>query len=152
MKKKRLILILLCLLVILGYIGWKVLSDYSLALEANWGFSLPFKARYQLIYEKDSGPSFHGDGIRYHVYSYRYEDYIDLMFPWEGRERNTIYNKTYSEEVSQWLDRIEVPDQWRPDYDNGNCSYRYRRKEDNSQIIIVWNSTLNRLYIAESFI
>lgn len=153
MKKKRnAVLVLICLLLAGCLLGWNAFSHYSIALEANWGFALPFKALYRELYAKDSGPSFHGDGIRYHVYSYKYEDYIDLMFAWKGTEGSTIYNKPYSQEVTQWLNEIEVPDEWHPDYDKGNCGYWYKSRQDNSQIIVIWNQMLNRLYIAEHFI
>lgn len=152
MRKKRLLLIILCMLCVLCILTWEYLSDYSTTLKANWGFSLPVQARYKELYAKDSGPSFHGDGIRYHVYSYKHEDYIDSMFAWSDKQGNTVYNKTYSQEISQWLDGIDAPDKWRPDYDNGNCRYWYKSQHDNSQIIVIWNQTQNRLYIAEHFI
>ena len=72
MKRKRILLIVACLLLVAGSIGWRILSSYSLILRLNWGISIPFLARPAPCYEKDSGPSFLGDGIRYHVFSYQY--------------------------------------------------------------------------------
>lgn len=149
-KKRAILTVLVCVLLFAGWIGWRTLSDYSRVLDANWGISLPFKALYSEIYEKDSGASFHGDGIRYHVFSYRYEDYIDLMFAWRANEGKTLFRDSYSETAEEWLDEIEVPRGWRPDYES--CSYWYKTQEDNSQIIIFWDSEENRLYIVEQFI
>lgn len=140
----------ICILLLAASIGWRVMTDYSRVLRANWGFSLPFKALCFEVYEKDSGSSFHGDDIRYHVFSYKYEDSIDLMFAWIGREQETIFRSSYSEAAEQWLDDISVPEEYRPDYDN--CWYWYHSQEDNSEIIVFWDEDVNCLYIVESFL
>ena len=99
---------LLCILGFAAFMGWRVLSDYSRALNANWGFQVPWQSKYLEIYKTDSGPSFHGDGLRYHVYSYKYEDFIDLMFAWSPVEWETNYYDSYSEAVTAWLNDLEV--------------------------------------------
>lgn len=151
MKKRTYVILILCVILISGYLIWRaIVPSYSGVLEANWGFELPVKALCSEVYEIDEGPSFHGDGIRYHVYEYKYEDYIDLMFAWDPTEDVSIYGKPYSEEVDYWLDRLEVPEDWRPNY--SKCSYHYQTQHDNSQLLIFWDSELDRLYIAENFI
>lgn len=45
-------------------------GDYSSVLQANWDISLPSAAKCDQIYAKDSGASFHGDGVRFHVFTY----------------------------------------------------------------------------------
>lgn len=138
------------MLLLVGFIGWQLLSSYALTIRLNWGISIPFLARPAPYYEKDSGPSFLGDGIRYHVFSYQYEDYIDLMFAWGSVDRETIYYDSLTQAAEAWLDEIEVPAEYRPNYDN--CSNWYRAKADNSEINFFWDSELNRLYCLESFL
>lgn len=151
MKKRTKVILSICTILIIAIFIWRaIVPSYSGVLEANWGFELPISALCSEIYEKDEGPSFHGDGIRYHVYEYRYEDYIDLMFAWDSSENTSIYGKTYSQEADSWLDRLEVPVEWYPNYED--CFYHYKAQDDNSQLLIVWDPELNRLYIAESFI
>ena len=151
MKKKRIaIAVAACIIVVVCCIGWRVFSDYSRVIEANWGISLPWKARLTEIYKKDAGASFHGDGVRYHVYSYKYEDYIDLMFAWPPTEYPTNYYATTSEAAEVWLDEIDVPAEERPDYEK--CCSWHKSQEDNSEIIFFWDSEQNRLYIVENFI
>ena len=151
MKKKYIIIIcvILAIVLVLG-IAWNVMSDYSRTLKANWGFELPFFSQYTEVYEKDSGLSFHGDGIRCHVFSYKYEDYIDLMFTWRHMEDVTIFGESYSEAAENWLVEIDVEEEWHPDYEN--CLYWYRSREDNSQLLIFWDPEQNLLYVLESFI
>lgn len=147
MKKKRLILaIAACLLISIV----SVFSDYSRVIELNWGITLPWKARLTEIYNKDSGASFHGDGVRYHVYSYKYEDYIDLMFAWPPTEYPTNFYKTTSKAAEVWLDEIDVPTEERPNYTD--CCSWHTSQKDNSEIIFFWDNDLNRLYIVENFI
>lgn len=151
MKRKHILLTgLVCLLLLAGFLGWQLLSSYTLAIRLNWGISIPFLARTAPYYEKDSGPSFLGDGIRYHVFSYQYEDFIDQMFAWAGVDRETIYYDSLTQAAETWLDEIEVPSEYRPDYDA--CSSWYRAKSDNSEIIFYWDAERNLLYCLEFFL
>ena len=150
MKKRRTSLVATCLFVVVISIGWRLFSDYSRVIEINWGITLPWKARLTEIYEKDSGPSFHGDGVRYHVYSYKYEDYIDLMFAWPQTEYPTNFYATTSKAAEVWLDEIDVPAEERPNYEK--CCSWHKAQEDNSEIIFFWDNELNHLYILENFI
>ena len=73
MKKNKIIIIvsaIVILLIITFILIWKMMFSYSSVLEANWGISIPFESKYKEIYQKDSGASFNGDGIRYHIFTY----------------------------------------------------------------------------------
>ena len=151
MKKKRILLVVLVTLISVRTIYKSIVPSYASVLEANWGVELPIKALCKEVYKADTGPSFHGDGIRYHVFSYRYEDYIDLMFAWSGNlENETLFYQSYSEASDIWLDELDIPEEQYPDYDA--CSCWYKSEHDNSEIIIFWNPEINRLYIVENIL
>lgn len=159
MKKKGTILLLLIIFVILAVcvIGaidiwnvWNEFSDYSTCLQANWGFSLPPDAHYSEVYQQDEGPSFHGDGIRYHVFSYKEAMPIEEMLSWQTEEGFTRRDGSYSEAADEWLNKIGVPLEERPNY--SECSYWYKTKNDSSEIIIFWDKNQSKLYIAEFFL
>ena len=151
MKKKRILLVVLVTLISVRTIYKSIVPSYASVLEANWGVELPIKALCKEVYKADTGPSFHGDGIRYHVFSYRYEDYIDLMFAWSGNlESETLFYQSYSEASDIWLDELDIPMEQYPDYDA--CFCWYKSEHDNSEIIIFWNPEINRLYIVENII
>ena len=153
MNKKRIILSIVLIIIVLGsamFFVWKHLADYNTALKANWEISLPSKAHYSEIYSKDSGPSFLGDGFRYHIFSYKDHAYVGEMFEWESDERETIFNGNYSDTVNVWLDTIEVPAEYRPDY--SECLFWYNSQNDNSEIIILWDKGNSTIYVAESFL
>lgn len=150
MKKKviySIAIIVICAIAfgILRYLN----SNYSMVLKMNWGFQMPAKSKCIEIYENDTGDSFHGDGKRYHVFSYKSGDDIKTMFTWLSEENKTIYHSCYSEAVNEWLDEINVPDEQYPDY--SQCVYWYDKQEDNSEIIVMWDSQAKKVYIAESF-
>lgn len=129
---------------------WNHMSDYSTTLNVNWGFELPSKSHYSEVYSKNSGSSFHGDGIRYHIFSYKEAEPISEMFDWNnGEDEKTIYSSSYEDAVNEWLNRIDVPTEEFPNY--SECLYWYESQEDNSEIIVIWDSSKNRIYIAESF-
>ena len=151
MKKKRILLVVLVTLISVRTIYKSIVPSYASVLEANWGVELPIKALCKEVYKADTGPSFHGDGIRYHVFSYRYEDYIDLMFAWSGNlENETLFYQSYSEASDIWLDELDIPMEQYPDYDA--CFCWYKSEHDNSEIIFFWNPEINRLYIVENII
>lgn len=148
---KRALAIAAILIVILTGIGiLKLFPSYASTIKSNWDISLPIKAVITETYEKDSGASFHGDGVRYHVFSYKYEDYIDLMFAWTPNEHKTKFYPTTREAAEAWLDEIDVPADERPDY--SKCYSWSKSQDDNSEIIIFWDNELNKLYILEKFI
>ena len=112
MKKKIIIPIIIALFVIiivaLVSVWWSKASDYSTILNTNWDFSLPTEAKYSEVYSKNPSDSFHGDGIRYHVYSYKNEEYIEQMFDWNSVEKETIFNSSYSEAANELFDELDV--------------------------------------------
>lgn len=125
-------------------------SNYSTTLKTNWGFHMPIKSRCIEVYENDTGDSFHGDGKRYHVFSYKSEDDVKEMFTWSSVEKKTIYHSCYSEAVDEWLDEINVPDEQYPNF--SQCLWWYDKQKDNSEIIVMWDGQENKVYIAESFL
>ena len=149
-SKKKSGFIVIAMVIVLVAVSVPKVPAYSMAMEAKWGISLPFKALCSQVYEKDSGPSFLGDGIRYHVFEYRYEDYIDLIFAWSAAEHETLHFASVSEAADAWLDEIEVPEDRRPDYEA--CGSWHRSKKDSSEIIFFWDSERNLIYVVENFL
>lgn len=159
MKKKNIVILSIVAIVIIllfiyracSWIDYKNhYSDYSNVIWSNWKIRIPADARYEVIYGKDDGPSFNGDGWRYHIYSYEEAEPIERMFVWEENEGKARYDLSYREAVSEWLEIIGVPESEYPDY--SDCKYWYDVQTDGSEIIIIWNSDRYRLYIAESFL
>ena len=152
-KKRKILSIVLVIIIVVSaimFFMWKHLTNYNTTLEANWEISIPSKASYSEIYSKDSGPSFHGDGIRYHIFSYKDHSYVKEMLEWKSDEKDTIYYDNYSNTVNVWLDTIDVPSEYRPDY--SECMFWYDSQDDNSEIIILWDKENSYLYVVESFL
>ncbi len=138
MKKNRIkVISKIAILVIITIIGlaclWSYLDNYSKTLNINWGFSLPSEAHYSEVYSKDSSPSFHGDGIRYHIFSYKEARPINEMFCWKNTEEKTIYNASYQDAVTEWLNSINVSAENTPNY--SDCLYWYESQDDVSIIL-----------------
>lgn len=150
MKNKKLCIILgitLSILTILYF--WY--TDCWTTMKINWKISIPYMSLYREIYHKDSGPSFLGDGTRYHIFSYKNEKYIEKMFDWEQEEKATEYESSYSEFMKKELDRIEVPEKEQPEY--SKCKYWYDNdpNDNRDEIVICWIEDENRLYVTEFF-
>lgn len=137
-------------IVIGSALTWNYFQDYSTTLNANWEIQLPRKAHYSEVYRKDSGATFHGDGIRYHVFSYQEEKQISRMLDWSDHEEKMIFHSSYSEAITEWLNSIDVPSgEWPND---SECLSWYESQADNSEIIVLWDAGLKRIYVVESFL
>lgn len=160
MKKKKIMLLIVIALVSVWTIYRSIVPSYSSVLEANWGIELPVKALCKEVYEADTGASFNGDGIRYHVFTYKHSDAIDQMVPWSDTNGNTLAwtqiegeekdYQTYTEAADKWLAELEITENQYPDYDA--CFCWYKAEYDNSEIIIFWNPEIRRLYVVEKLI
>ena len=155
MKKKTvLILCIVCILAaataVCGIRAWREFTGYSSVLKANWDLELPYKADCREAFIKNDEPSFHGDGIRYHVFSYEKEETLETWLPWQEDVGPMNYYDTGLEATEAWLDEISVPSDQRPLYEGS--VFWYGTKEDHSEILIIWNRESQRLYIVESFL
>ena len=160
MKRKRILLTILVALISTWTIYRWIVPSYASVLKSNWGIELPVKAFCKEVYSEDAGPSFHGDGIRYHVFSYTNSSEIEKMLPWSDGNGNTLAwsqtqgegkrYQTYHEATDLWLSELEIPQEQYPDYDS--CFCWYKNAHDNSEIIVYLNSEINRLYIVENII
>ena len=157
--KKKLIWIISWLvfiaLVIIWFFAYKEMTDYTNIIRLNRWIEIPKEAKYQEIYSKDSWESFHWDGIRYHVYSYEDEEEIESMIDWQNLHSEdvvipTVFYDSYMEAIINWLNELEVNDEYAPLITDFESVY-YERQEDNSEIIII-KSNKKRLYVIESFL
>ena len=152
MNRKKIIVVIIIFVIIvfslLGIIIYNYLTNYSNVLKINWNIELPKEIKE--IYSASSSTSFHGDGIRYHVFSYKNEEKIKELFNWTSEEKETIFYSSYRETVNNWLNEIKVLKENYPNY--SNCKYWYNKQDDNSEIIILLDNKENRLYIVESFL
>lgn len=124
-------------------------SGYGAILRANWGFDLPRRGACAEVYAADSGESFHGDGLRYHVYSCR-DTHLESLYAWLPDEHATIYHDSFRAAAEDWLEQLGVPDEQRPAY--ADCYYWYQSQEDNSELIVFWDKGRETLYVLESFL
>lgn len=143
-KKILFIIISVMIPIFIIFYFWR--TDCWNSMRINWEISMPYMSFYREIYHKDSGPSFLGDGTRYHVFSYKKEKYIEEAFDWEFKEKETKYNDSYSEFINEQLDDIGVLEKDRPEY--SKCNYWYKNYSGN-EIVICWNKDENKLYVIE---
>ena len=116
---KRLKLCLLALIICFGLcgcegIGFTSIRRYADCMNRNWHLNLP--ETDVEIYVKNSGVSFTGDGIRYHILQYDKEsaDIILKSFDWEAGELDS----ELADKMEEWLDSIDVPLEDRPKHGN----------------------------------
>ena len=96
MKKKTIVSVIFALILLVsGMMYWKYSNDYTHVIKENWNISIPSYTNYSEVYRKDSGSSFNGDGIRYHVFTYENEEPIKKMFSWKIDQGETIYDGNY---------------------------------------------------------
>lgn len=150
--KRWLVPILLCLVIVAAglQLVWMQLTDYGRVLRINWGIALPKGAGCRQVYSAETEQSFLGDGLRYHVFSCRDGEAADGMLSWLPAPVRTKYSGSAADAVQCWLDALDVPAEQRPDL--SGCRIWYDSQPDHSEILVLWDETAARLYVAESFL
>lgn len=119
----------------------------------NWGIDLPEDGAKELY--SFSEPSFHGDGIRYHVIDYP-----------AGNESKRVLNsmsqieKVFSDAdiptqgqiaaVEDLLKGIDIPADVIPNW--SKCQLIYMKQKDNSELYLFYWSGTGTIYVIESFL
>ena len=99
---------------------------------------------------KDSGASFTGDGIRYHILQYDEEsaDIIIKSFDWEAGELNS----ELADKMDEWLDSINVPSEDRPKQNEWKHTTLLRKEDNRDHLIMFFDEDTNQLYVVEYFL
>ena len=152
-QMKRLKLCLLALIICFGLcgcegIGFTSIRRYADCMNRNWHLNLP--ETDVEIYVKDSGASFTGDGIRYHILQYDEEsaDIILKSFDWEAGELNS----ELADKMEEWLDSIDVPLEDRPKQNEWKHTTLLRKEYNRDHLIMFFDEDTNQLYVVEYFL
>ena len=152
-QMKRLKLCLLALIICFGLcgcegIGFTSIRRYADCMNRNWHLNLP--ETDVEIYVKNSGASFTGDGIRYHILQYDEEsaDIILKSFDWEAGELNS----ELADKMEEWLDSIDVPLEDRPKQNEWKHTTLLRKECNSDHLIMIFDEDTNQLYVVEYFL
>ena len=152
-QMKRLKLCLLALIICFGLcgcegIGFTSIRRYADCMNTNWHLNLP--ETDVEIYVKNSGVSFTGDGIRYHILQYDEEsaDIILKSFDWEAGELNS----ELADKMEEWLDSIDVPLEDRPKQNEWKHTTLLRKECNSDHLIMFFDEDTNQLYVVEYFL
>ena len=133
---KRLKLCLLALIICFGLcscegIGFTSIRRYADCMNRNWHLNLP--ETDVEIYVKNSGASFTGDGIRYHILQYDEESAL-------------------ADKMEEWLDSIDVPLEDRPKQNEWKHTTLLRKEDTRDHLIMFFDEDTNQLYVVEYFL
>lgn len=152
-QMKRLKLCLLALIICFGLcgcegIGFTSIRRYADCMNRNWHLNLP--ETDVEIYVKNSGVSFTGDGIRYHILQYDEEsaDIILKSFDWEAGELDS----ELADKMEEWLDSISVPLEDRPKQNEWKHTTLLRKEYNRDHLIMFFDEDTNQLYVVEYFL
>lgn len=152
-QMKRLKLCLLALIICFGLcgcegIGFTSIRRYADCMNRNWHLNLP--ETDVEIYVKNSGVSFTGDGIRYHILQYDEEsaDIILKSFDWEAGELDS----ELADKMEEWLDSIDVPLEDRPKQNEWKHTTLLRKEYNRDHLIMFFDEDTNQLYVVEYFL
>lgn len=144
MKKYFILVILLVIAAIWGFRYFIFLDkdkdnpSYFKIIEKNWDVSLP-KGCIE-VYKTDEGPSFFGDGVRYHVF--RYENDITWNEPFYALK----VGEDDKEEILKILSNLKIDKEFYIDFDNIN--YGLIKKKRNSTLYVYYSAN-KMLYVIE---
>lgn len=147
MKKQR-YAILLCAAVLLFLLsGCLRPISYAETLKANWDLTIP--SGYTILYETDTGASFHGDGVRYDVLEYEDDSVLEDLADWREEQLPTRYADSETQAAEECLSRLDVPAEW--EIPDGDCRYDCIIK-DNCEMLLFWHTPDRRLYIVQNLV
>lgn len=147
MKNRGLIVLSVFLLLVLASIlGLSAyFTNYNTAIKANWGISLP--RGYKESFSTDSGPSFLGDGDRYHVFNYK-----KGLKPRDMGKFNFGRNIELEADVEKIINSLQIPNQAKPDFSKEYYWYGKNDKDDpRDTLYIIYFMEENRVYVVEEF-
>ena len=119
------------------YMAGKYYTTDKTIYEQNWGIVLPDGLKE--IYSETSPPSFHGDGVRFTVFS---EKKTDEKFIATFHNKKDEDIEKFVEEI---LDELNVNEEDRPDLDK---AYRWKkyREFQNDTLIIIYIKDVEKYY------
>ena len=136
-----------CVILLLSGCGAR---GYAPVLRANWDLALPDACRE--TYEIDSGESFQGDGVRYHVYALEDADALAAVLEdWSGRAGQSTDENRLTEKAEEYLTELSVPAEEQPAYENCLCWFKAGEHDSRDQILLLLDKEAGRLYVMESF-
>ena len=149
MKKTRVpaaVLAALCVATLLIGCGAR---NYGPVLKANWGLDLPSGCRE--VYETDTGESFQGDGVRFHVYAVEDAAAVSTALEdWHGRAGENV-GSGIEEKADELLAQLSVPEEHLPAYGACRCWFKAGEGDSRDQIILLLEEDTGRLYVIEIF-
>ena len=128
-------------------------STYTKVIETNWGIDLPEDGAKEVY--SFSEPSFHGDGIRYHVIDYpagnESKKILNAMFQIEKMfSEADVPSQGQIAAVEEFLKDIDIPADVVPDW--SKCQLVYMKQNDNSELYLFYWSGTGTIYVVESFL
>jgi len=118
-----------------------VVHDNKWAYEQTFETTLPEKLHED--YYASSECNFHSDGVKYSVYTPKEEIPSDFFADFSDG-----CSPEYKEEISSWLDEIDVPSENRPNFEN-QCRVKLIEKyeEYSDKMYLLYDQTTNKLYV-----
>lgn len=131
----------------LGYalMGWMGGRDSAAGYEKRW--EIEFSSEWKEVCHADSGPSFHGDGMRYGIYENVSEGSIAEL----GCSFVRGKNGAVAEEFQDVTEALETEDKNQPDFTK-DFAWARLAKEDGSFLILLFFPEDNRMFLAEVMI
>ena len=140
--------ILLPAVLLLGPLLPSLIGDaggYAWTVNANWELDLPMED--SCLYESDSGASFHGDGLRYHVLEYA--DAAGLEAALTGQTEELTDLPAGAEAIREGL---SVPADWRPDPAACRGFTAPHPTDERNELCLLLAPDGTRLYVLESLL
>ena len=151
-RKAILLIVGLCVVCAICVSIWKSVNSYTRVLKTNWGIELPEAGAEEVF--SYSEPSFHGDGIRYHIIDYPIGDESrkmhDVEFQLEKLFGGIQPTEAQIDYVEQLVKQIEANDMVIPDWKR--CFLINLKQKDGSELFMFYQSETGTVFIVESFI
>jgi len=146
------------LIIGIGYFTYDKSGTYYAVWEKNWGVNISKPDELNVVFESE--PSFHGDGEGYYILNYTEQQMgeIEKESFWQPLNENSVtmldglvlrFKQSVIEIHPDQQEKYESMFQDNPTEYGADDLYFYKKKDDGSYCITVFNLEKKRLYIME---
>lgn len=142
-KLARFITTCILILLVVGILLLWYWSKYATIIRLNWDIKLPYN--YRESYDLETNVNMFGDGVRYHVFTYRNDKKLLTSLPWKPKESNLIQSN-----AQQLLKELNAPQEEWPDFTKSYLYYyTHTNTQPENEIYLLYFQESKTLYIIE---
>lgn len=122
-------------------------EEYIESIHKNWGVTLP-SAEWE-VYDADTGASFQGDGVKYHIFRYEETEKVEIQkaVSWHDGRNHLVERK-----IDALLRDLVIGQEYAVDFEENYWYFTLMNGGGSSELFLLYFPDQMRLSVVEDFI